>query len=188
MPRRRDADHDPRQGLLGIYALAQMAREGPVHGYRISERISERTEGAWRPGPGAVYPALQRLTRRGLARSRVEGRRRVYSITPEGRTMLAHLRARSTSRASHGPDLAVLWAEVSGMDDVAAFLLMRLRRSLDAIDNALASPVLSGAGSPGLKTLRTDVMGELTFRLEQLRRREGATSPAIGLRPGARGR
>ena len=50
-----------RRRLVGLYALTVMEREGPVHGYGISERIAERTDGAWRPGPGAVYPSLQKL-------------------------------------------------------------------------------------------------------------------------------
>jgi len=125
--------------LVGLYALRCMERDGAVHGYSLSERIAERTGGVWRPGPGAIYPALQRLTDRGLARSRLVGRRRVYTITPKGRESLARLRAQTAGWTSRAPDLSALWADVAGVDDVATFLLMRLRRALDAIDATLAS-------------------------------------------------
>jgi DNA-binding PadR family transcriptional regulator len=175
-------DNVSHDGLLGLYALTQMARLGPVHGYLISERIAERTEGAWRPGPGAIYPALNKLTQRKLARSRMEGRRRLYTITPEGRAMLARVRARSTSWASRAPDLSALWAEVLGVEDVGTFLLLRLRRSLDAIQSAFASPSLRGSRSPGLESLKEDVIVELTTHLDQLRRVEGSAVPAMARR------
>lgn len=174
--------------LVGLYALACMERDGAVYGYSLAGRIAEQTEGAWRPGPGAIYPALDRLTQRKLARSRVEGRRRLYSITPQGRAMLARFRTRSTSWTSRTPDLTALWARVWGVDDVGSFLLLRLRRSLDAIDSALASPPPSGSPSPGRASLRDDVIGEIAARLDHLRRAEPGRTPsvvprAVGARP-----
>lgn len=56
-----------------------MTAELAEHGYRIS--------------PGTLYPTLHRMEREGVLRSRevvVEGRRRrLYSITAEGRRALA---------------------------------------------------------------------------------------------------
>ncbi len=77
---------------MGLYALTLMEREGPLHGYGLSERIAERTEGAWRPGAGSVYPSLRKLVESGLARSKATERRRVYSITPQGRALLRRMR------------------------------------------------------------------------------------------------
>ena len=156
--------------LVGLYALACMEREGEVYGYSLASRIAERTEGAWRPGPGAIYPALDRLTKRKLARSRVKGRRRVYSITRRRRALLAHVRARTTSWTSRAPDMSALWAEIWGVEDVGTFLLLRLRRSLDAIDSALASHPSGGRSSANLASLRETVAGELAARLDHLRR------------------
>src|SRR5579863_8807351 len=91
------------RGALTLYALALMEREGPIHGYRLAARIEERTEGAWRPGPGAVYPALQRLVRRELARKTRNGRRQEYTITQNGRELLARIRARSAPARPGAP-------------------------------------------------------------------------------------
>ncbi len=157
--------------ILGLYALSVMEAEGSLYGYRLSDRVAERTEGDWRPGAGTVYPALESLTRRKLARVSPEGRRRVYRITPEGRSVLERIRGNLAWRSAGGPDLSVLWAEIAGADDLGTFLLLRLRRSLDAVEAALGTSSKRGAPTPGTETLRADVTAELTARLDSLRRR-----------------
>ena len=46
-------------------AILALLREGPRNGYQIMSEIEERSGGAWRPSPGAVYPALQQLADEG---------------------------------------------------------------------------------------------------------------------------
>lgn|SRR5579871_1878867 len=155
------------RGALTLYALALMEREGPIHGYRLAERIEERTDGAWRPGPGAVYPALQRLVRRDLARRTRHGRRQDYTITQHGRELLARLRARSAPARPGAPDLTALWAEVMGAGDPGAFLLVRLRTSIDGLTLHLQRTTTDAAEA---RQLRSDAVAELTRGLEKLRR------------------
>jgi len=157
--------------IVGLYALAQMERDGEVHGYLLSKRIADRTQGAWCPSAGTIYPSLKGLVERGLARRLGSGRRREYRITPKGRALLRKVRRRVGSGASRAPDLLPLWAEVAGTGDVEGLLLRRLHRSLDAISATLASP----SASPGLMArrarLRTRTVAELSSRLVELRRR-----------------
>ncbi len=47
--------------------------------------IEERSRGAWRPSPGAVYPALQQLADEGLIVGDESGGRRTYRLTDAGR-------------------------------------------------------------------------------------------------------
>ena len=47
-------------------AILALLQEGPRNGYQIMSEIEERSGGAWRPSPGAVYPALQLLADEGL--------------------------------------------------------------------------------------------------------------------------
>ncbi|HEV8049998.1 MAG TPA: PadR family transcriptional regulator, partial [Thermoplasmata archaeon] len=84
-----------RRRLVGLYALTLMERDGSLHGYGLSEKIADRTDGSWRPGPGSVYPSLKKLVASGLARSRVAARRREYTITPAGRALLRRMRSAS---------------------------------------------------------------------------------------------
>jgi DNA-binding PadR family transcriptional regulator len=79
------------KGHLDTLLLAAVASE-PAHGYRIVERLRERSGGAFSLAEGTIYPALYRLEAAGLLRSRWDrssGRpRRVYRITAKGRTAL----------------------------------------------------------------------------------------------------
>jgi DNA-binding PadR family transcriptional regulator len=119
--------------LLRFYALAVMEADGPLYGYSLAERIAERTEGAWRPGAGAIYPALEALGKQKLARATVEGRRRVYRITPAGRQLLRRIRVGMARRVRGGPDLSRLWSEIAGGSDPGVFMLENLRRRLDGL-------------------------------------------------------
>jgi DNA-binding PadR family transcriptional regulator len=124
----------PRPGrLIALYALSVMDHDGPIYGYSLADRISDRTDGAWRPGAGAVYPALQSLVDRGFARSAVEDRRRLFRITPRGRSFLARVRRGWAGSRDTGPDLGILWSEIGGAGDPGQHLLRHLRHHLEGI-------------------------------------------------------
>jgi DNA-binding PadR family transcriptional regulator len=66
-------------------AILALLREGPRNGYQIMSEVEERSEGAWRPSPGAVYPALQQLADEGLIEAEESGGRRTFRLTDAGR-------------------------------------------------------------------------------------------------------
>jgi DNA-binding PadR family transcriptional regulator len=66
-------------------AILALLREGPRNGYQIMSEIEERSDGAWRPSPGAVYPALSQLADEGLIEGEESGGRRTFSLTDAGR-------------------------------------------------------------------------------------------------------
>jgi PadR family transcriptional regulator, regulatory protein PadR len=92
------------KGTLPALILEALMRE-PTHGYRIAQRIKERSEGVLDFREGTLYPALHKLENEGMVESfdGVEkGRtRRYYRITEAGRGMLTRDRAewRAHSRA-----------------------------------------------------------------------------------------
>jgi DNA-binding PadR family transcriptional regulator len=53
------------------------------------EEIESRSEGAWRPSPGSVYPALAQLEDEGLIRANDAAGRRSFELTEEGRSYVA---------------------------------------------------------------------------------------------------
>ncbi|WP_345149781.1 PadR family transcriptional regulator [Nonomuraea rubra] len=61
--------------------------EEPRNGYQIIQEIAERSEGGWKPSPGAVYPALQQLTDEGLVISEENEGRKTFRLTEEGRNL-----------------------------------------------------------------------------------------------------
>ena len=162
-----------RRRLVGLYALTLMEREGPVHGYGLSERIAQRTEGAWRPGPGSVYPSLRKLVESGLAKSRVAQRRREYVLTPRGRALLRRMRRAEGPLGRPRPDVSALWAEVVGSADVGRFLVSRLRRTIDSIESQLAR----NGDAAGPASLRSEVLGELRRASERLRAPAARSTP-----------
>jgi DNA-binding PadR family transcriptional regulator len=66
-------------------AILALLREGPRTGYQIMSDIEDRSDGAWRPSPGAVYPALAQLADEGLIVGEESGGRRTFSLTDAGR-------------------------------------------------------------------------------------------------------
>ena len=92
------------KGALPPLILEALVRQ-PSHGYRIAQRIKERSKGVLDFKEGTLYPALHKLENEGLVESYEEvenGRaRRYYRITKSGRAMLAKDRAewRELSRA-----------------------------------------------------------------------------------------
>ena len=70
-------------------AILALLLEGPLNGYQIMSEIAERSRGAWRPSPGAVYPALSQLADEGLIADEKSGGRRVFSLTDAGRDYVA---------------------------------------------------------------------------------------------------
>jgi DNA-binding PadR family transcriptional regulator len=89
-------------------AILALLREGPRNGYQIMSEIEERSAGAWRPSPGAVYPALQQLADEGLIEAEESAGRRAFSLTDEGRRYVEEnpdmARAAWESMAQDEPD------------------------------------------------------------------------------------
>ncbi len=81
------------QGLLKPYIL-KLLSEKPMHGFELMERIFERTNGMWNPGPAAVYPTLEWLEANGYIESmekhdKSEKVRKQYKITEKGISALS---------------------------------------------------------------------------------------------------
>jgi len=77
----------PRKASRGDVrsAILALLREGPLNGYQIMAEIEERSGGAWRPSPGAVYPALSQLADEGLIVGEESAGRRTFRLTEAGR-------------------------------------------------------------------------------------------------------
>jgi DNA-binding PadR family transcriptional regulator len=71
---------DVRAAILTL--LAEEARNG----YGVIQEIEERSNGVWKPSPGAVYPALQQLEDEGLVRPVEVDGRKLFELTDAGRT------------------------------------------------------------------------------------------------------
>ena len=70
-------------------AILALLREEPRNGYQIMSEIEQRSGGAWRPSPGAVYPALAQLADEGLIAGVESGGRRTFRLTEAGQRHIA---------------------------------------------------------------------------------------------------
>ena len=74
-----------------------------MNGYQIIQEIATRSGGVWKPSPGSIYPNLQQLEDEGLVRVEVDGGRRAYSLTDEGRTYVT----------DHADEVSAPWQSMS---------------------------------------------------------------------------
>ncbi|HET6613939.1 MAG TPA: PadR family transcriptional regulator [Kofleriaceae bacterium] len=74
---------DVRAGIL------LLLDEQPLNGYQIIQELSQRSDGAWRPSPGSIYPALAQLSDENLVRPDESGVGKVFELTDEGRAYVA---------------------------------------------------------------------------------------------------
>ncbi len=72
---------------LQLVILALLA-DKPYHGYEIIKVLEERSGGFYTPSPGMIYPALTYLEELGYASVEVEGAKKRYRISDEGRAYL----------------------------------------------------------------------------------------------------
>jgi PadR family transcriptional regulator len=80
-------------GTLEMLVLKTLARFGPMHGYGIAKSILQSSEEVLKVEEGSLYPALQRILRKGWVTAEwiaagPKRRARVYHLTPEGRKQL----------------------------------------------------------------------------------------------------
>jgi len=74
-------------------ATMLLLSESPMHGYQLMQAMADRTDGAWRPSPGAVYPTIAQLEDEGLVTTQTDGGRKLVTLTDEGRSNVEEQRA-----------------------------------------------------------------------------------------------
>src|ERR1700741_902820 len=83
---------DLLQGTLEMLVLKALSLE-PMHGWGIGNRIGQLSNGVFAVNQGSLYPALQRMLRKGWIRSQWHTsennrRARYYQLTAAGRRQL----------------------------------------------------------------------------------------------------
>jgi DNA-binding PadR family transcriptional regulator len=73
-------------------AVLVLLEEEPRNGYQLIQELTERSNEAWRPSPGSIYPVLQQLEDEGLVVATAEGSGRTYELTEAGRSLVAEQR------------------------------------------------------------------------------------------------
>ncbi|GAA3429816.1 PadR family transcriptional regulator [Streptosporangium sandarakinum] len=99
-------------------AILALLSEEPRNGYQIIQEIAQRSQGGWKPSPGAVYPALQQLADEGLVLSEESDGRKSFRLTDAGRAYVAE----------HADELRAPWEEMTPEVDDSTWELMDIVR------------------------------------------------------------
>jgi DNA-binding PadR family transcriptional regulator len=96
---------DVRSAILDVLSDA----DTEINGYQVIQQIAERSQGAWRPSPGSVYPTISQLEDEGLVETVVpeSGGKKVLRLTEAGRSHV-------TEQAD---ELAAVWAPFEEPED-----------------------------------------------------------------------
>lgn len=100
-------------------AILVLLDEEPRNGYQLMQELERRSQGAWRPSSGSVYPTLSQLEDEGLVAATKDESNRVYRLTERGKSYVA----------KHRDELGTPWeVETSGHDP--RWELMNLMREI----------------------------------------------------------
>ena len=108
---------DLLQGTLELLILRVLSLR-PMHGWGIAQRIEQMSDEVFAVNQGSLYPALQRMKRKGWICSKwrvTENNRRArfYELTSPGRNQLELERA-EWARASAAINGILDWKEATG--------------------------------------------------------------------------
>lgn len=122
--------------------------EGPANGYQLMQEIEQRTQGAWKPSSGSVYPALQQLEDEGVVRTTEGEGRKMFALTDEGRAYVREHRAEWTAPWEGVEEDEGASEEAAKIRDVIAQLAMAYMQVIQVgtdSQRSEASRVLVGA-------------------------------------------
>lgn len=122
-----------RRGDVRAAILDVLATE-PMNGYQLITQITERTQGAWKPSPGSVYPTLSQLEDEGLVEGDDARGRRVLRLTDEGRAYVT----------ANAEELAGVWAPFAEPERAAGADYSSLKPEIGQVMSAVWQIVSTG--------------------------------------------
>ncbi|WP_269938153.1 PadR family transcriptional regulator [Arthrobacter sp. HY1533] len=84
-------------------AILSLLSQHSYNGYGMIGAIAAHTDGAWRPSPGSIYPALAALQSEGLIEASGDGKRTEFALTEAGKAYVAE----------NVQEMAQVWADVN---------------------------------------------------------------------------
>jgi DNA-binding PadR family transcriptional regulator len=122
------------RGILRLYVLSMLSKH-PETGYSIMRTIEDKTEGAWRPGPGTVYPLLRSLVKEGLLEAGDSAQRGggsfTYSVTKKGKQQFEEMQRMLTSAGKKERVMIHLFADMLPSTVWASMFVSRQRETFD---------------------------------------------------------
>ncbi len=136
---------DVRSAILDVLHTAGE----PVNGYQVIQQIADRTQGAWKPSPGSVYPTIAQLQDEGLVEDAPTGRKAVQ-LTDDGRAWVA----------DHTEEMAAVWAPFEeGEDDEAVSVKQVIGQTVGAVVQVMQT------GTPEQRERAVQILADTRRRL-----------------------
>lgn len=116
------------------YVLHRIAKK-PSHGYEILMDIESKTEGAWRPGAGSIYPILKKLESNKLIEPvdtpKGGTAQQVYSITPKGMEWIERVRENQKDFGKKWSSMRHIFLELMGPENIKNFFIDGAKTQFD---------------------------------------------------------
>lgn len=139
------------QGMLRFVVLKRLA-EQPRHGYDLMKLLQEQSQGVYIPSPGMIYPMLSLLEDQGYVSTTVEGNKRLYALTEQGR----HLLQQNLSLA-----VAIEERLATLGNDAVERTRLRLHALRDAVQEHLLVPRQDPAALQKIQNVLTKALEEI---------------------------
>jgi DNA-binding PadR family transcriptional regulator len=115
------------RGILTYYILHRISLK-PSHGYELLQEIESKTEGAWSPGAGSIYPLLKKLSAHGYIKSAAPKKgfgteHYAYHVTPKGEKYLEEARHHFAQVGLNWGAMRKIFIEFLGPEQAEKFLV-----------------------------------------------------------------
>ncbi len=136
---------DVRFAILDVLG----ASPEPLNGYQVIQQIADRTEGAWKPSPGSVYPTVAQLVDENLVEDAPQGRK-TLQLTEAGRAYLTE----------NADQVATVWAsfDEQGPDDTEDLRVV-IKQTVGAIVQ------VASAGTPAQRARAVEILADTRRKL-----------------------
>ena len=138
---------DVRPAILDVLATT----EEPINGYQVIQQIAERTNDAWKPSPGSVYPTMAQLADEGLIEDAPVGRKTVQ-LTDAGKAYVSE----------NAEEIARIWAAFEE-DEADAESHHDLRQVIKQTVGAIVQ--VASAGTPDQQAKAVEILADTRRKL-----------------------
>jgi DNA-binding PadR family transcriptional regulator len=104
--------------------------------------IEAKTEGAWRPGPGAIYPVLKKLAGEGYIKETKGAKgssQTVYAITTSGKARIATARKSFRSAGERWSLMRRVFSDLMEPEDLSRFVIESPSRHFEFVHELILS-------------------------------------------------
>jgi formylmethanofuran dehydrogenase subunit E len=101
------------RGNLKVLVLKALNKK-PLSGYALMKFVEDKI--GTKPSPGSMYPLLEELTKQKLVVCKADGRKKIYSLTKEGKEHLKIINLHKDILIKKTEESMRMWATLTGED------------------------------------------------------------------------